>query len=318
MTIASMEFHVLQENSRLRHWWLRILLCCSSTLLASCSGLFFIPDKQLVLYPDRIGLEYRNISIETEDGERLNGWLLPGRPPVKGTVVFLHGNAQNISYHIAGVYWLPEQHYNVYIYDYRGFGRSTGKATIENSIDDFAAVMQQLQREIPQREQRFIVFGQSLGAALAIAAVARFKERYPICRLVADSPFSGFRRIAREKLEAVFFTRPLSGLLAYAFTDSPDLLRSISEVSPVPLLLIHGLDDDIVPPHHSKLLFDAARPPKALWLEPGAKHIQSLAHEVSRKRLVAYFKECTARRAPAAERRSDPPPQRQDTSTEQR
>ncbi len=271
---------------------LRVLLCCASALLAACSGLFFVPDKQLVLYPDRIGLEYRSISVETADGERLDGWLLPGRQPVKGTVVFLHGNAQNISYHIAGVYWLPEQHYNVYIYDYRGFGRSTGKATIENSIDDFAAVMRQLQREIPRREQNFIVFGQSLGAALAIAAVARFKERYPICRLVADSPFSGFRRIAREKLEALFFTRPLSGLLAYAFTDTPDLLQSISEVSPVPLLLIHGLDDDIVPPHHSRLLFDAARPPKELWLEPGVKHIQSLGQESMRRRFVAYLRGC--------------------------
>ncbi len=281
-----------------RYFWgryLRMLFYGLLFFLTGCSNLFFIPDRQLVMYPDRIGLEYRQLVVETRDGEQLDGWLLPGKSPVKGSVVFLHGNAQNIGYHIASVYWLPEQHYNVYLYDYRGFGRSTGKATIQNSIDDFAAVMKRLQQEIPQQEQNFIVFGQSLGAAVAVAAVSQYKNHYPASCLVLDSSFSGFRRIAREKLELLLVTRPLSGVLAYAFTDNPDLLQSIAKISPIPVLMIHGLDDEIVPSHHSQLLFEAAEPPKELWLEPGAKHIQSLTHNVLRRRFLEYLQSCAGK-----------------------
>ena len=239
--------------------------------------------------PDRIGLQYRLLPVETPDGVTLNGWLLPGKPPVKGTIVFLHGNAQNISYHIASVYWLPAAHYNVYLYDYRGFGSSGGKATLENSIQDFSSVMKGLQKIIPHAEQHYIVFGQSLGAAIAIAAVARFKAQFPIQLLVADSAFSGFRRIAKEKLKEILFTRPFAGLLAHAFPAEPDLLQCVAKLTPIPVLLIHGEQDRIVPFQHSRQLFWAAREPKQLWLEPGAGHIMSLTHKPLRRRFLKYL-----------------------------
>ncbi len=281
-----LEFFFSQQIRRLSVLLLAVVLVA---YIEGCSALFFVPDKKLVLTPARVGLDYQAVSVKTEDGLMLDGWLLPGKAPVKGTVVFLHGNAQNISYHLASVHWLPAEHYNVFLYDYRGFGRSQGRATIANTIDDYAAVMRQLESIVSPEAQRYIVFGQSLGGAIAIAAVAKYKDQFPVRAVVADSAFAGFRMIAREKLHEVTLTRPFSNMLAHTFSADPDLLQAVKTLSPTPLLLLHGADDRIVPPHHSRLLFAAARQPKQLWLEPEAGHILALTHPALRQRFLSYL-----------------------------
>jgi fermentation-respiration switch protein FrsA (DUF1100 family) len=267
--------------------YLVIIFCLVA--IPSCGGLFFFPEKQMVLTPAKLNLEYQEFPVITEDGTRLNGWLLQGKPPVKATVIYLHGNAQNISYHIASVYWLPKEHYNIYLYDYRGFGDSQGKSSIKNSIADFSAVMEMLKKEIPVEEQNYIVFGQSLGGAVAIAGVAHNKQDYPINLLVVDSAFSGFRRIAKEKINAAWLLKPFSGLLKLTIPKMPDLLEEVKLISPVPIVFIHGTEDQIVPPHHSRKLYEAAGEPKMLWLEPQAKHTQSLLHYELRERFLSLL-----------------------------
>jgi len=253
---------------------------------SACSGLFFFPEKKLVLTPSVAKLKYSSVPVTTADGLQLDGWLLAGAPPVKGTIVYLHGNAQNISYHLAAVHWLPEEHYNVYLYDYRGFGESQGEPTIESSIVDYADVMATLENVLPKEQQKYIVFGQSLGGAFAIAAVAKYQHEFPIDLLVVDSAFSGFRRIAKEKLKSFWLTRPIRSLLGLTITNEPDLLQEVALIPPTPIIFIQGIEDKIVPLHHSENLFKAAKQPKELWLEPDAGHTQSLLHKELRDRFV--------------------------------
>jgi alpha-beta hydrolase superfamily lysophospholipase len=279
---------------------LRCTLLLTVALIQGCSTLFFVPERQLILTPEKAGLSFEVLPVDTPDGIRLHGWLLHGKPPVRGTIVFLHGNAQNISYHLASVFWLPAAHYNVYLYDYRGFGKSEGKATIANAIADFPAVLKTLQTRLPDDDHGFIIFGQSLGAAIAIAAVAEHKDNFPIDALIADSAFSGLRRIAREKLALIPLTRPFARPLALTFPKAPDLLQSIGEVAPIPVLLIHGTEDQIVPPDHSQQLYDAAGEPRQLWLIPDARHIQALTSKPIRQRLLDYLKTVTTAAKPPA------------------
>ena len=99
--------------------------------LGACTSLLFYPQRELVLTPDRVGLAYRDVWFKAADGTRLHGWFLPaGMNVVRGeacTVLFLHGNAENISTHIGNVAWLPGKGYNVFLFDYRGYGRSAGE-----------------------------------------------------------------------------------------------------------------------------------------------------------------------------------------------
>jgi len=271
----------------IRPW--RSLCIGSVSLLLGCGGVFFVPQGKLVATPGDFEVRYREVSIEPAPGVFLHGWFLPGKPPVGATIVFLHGNAQNISYHQASVLWLPRRHFNVLLYDYRGYGRSGGVSTVENAIEDFGAVMATVAKQPEAAGRPVVVFGQSLGASLAIAAVARWQDRYPVAAVVLDSPFSDFRGIVREKVSAVWWLRPVSIFVPVLIPGEPVLREDIAKLAPTPVLLIHGADDGIVPPQHSRLLYHAAGRPRELWIVPGARHIASLGKEAVRARLIAYL-----------------------------
>jgi fermentation-respiration switch protein FrsA (DUF1100 family) len=110
-----------------------------SLLLAGCTGLIFQPLSQHLLTPDRLGLAYRDIRFTAADGVSLHGWFLPATAPRQGSVLFLHGNAQNISTHIASVAWLPGAGFDVFLFDYRGYGRSAGEPSLDGVHLDFSA-----------------------------------------------------------------------------------------------------------------------------------------------------------------------------------
>ena len=96
--------------------------------------MLFFPIKQHLLDPKERGVDYQDIYIGTESGQQLHGWLLPEADDLKGTVVFFHGNGENISTHVGAVYWLPQHGYRVILIDYRGYGKSSGQATLDNAI----------------------------------------------------------------------------------------------------------------------------------------------------------------------------------------
>ena len=109
-----------------------------SLLLAGCSKLFFYPMSPWVQNPENQGLQYEDIVLIHPRGMRIHGWWLPAADdaPARGTVYFLHGNAQNISTHLANVQWLPARGYNVFLLDYRGYGLSEGKPKLPDVFDD--------------------------------------------------------------------------------------------------------------------------------------------------------------------------------------
>jgi fermentation-respiration switch protein FrsA (DUF1100 family) len=138
---------------------------------------------------------------------------------------------------------------------------------------------------------RIIVFGQSLGGALAIHYVAHSRYRRHVCAVVADSAFADYRLIAREKLAGFALTWPLQWLPAITVDDDYSPERSVASLSPIPLLLIHGEADAVVPSHHSQRLYERAAEPKALWLVPGAGHHEALRDGGLQRRLADYLSE---------------------------
>jgi fermentation-respiration switch protein FrsA (DUF1100 family) len=219
----------------------------------------------------------------------LHGWFLPAQGKSRGTVLFLHGNAQNISTHIGSVYWLPHEHFNVFLFDYRGYGESEGVPTIPGLIDDFKNALDVVLQRPDVDPDKIIVFGQSLGGSIAIYGVAHSPEKNHIKALIVESAFADYRKIAQEKLADFWLTWALQWPLSWLFAPGYSPLNAVALVSPVPLLIIHGDADRVVPVHHARWLYAAASEPKTLWILPGGRHIGGVSNPEFRQRLVHYM-----------------------------
>ena len=270
----------------MRGIWLCLLLC----LLGGCTSLFFLPDKHQRITPDQLGLKYESISFSAEDGVALTGWFLPAPDAALGTILFLHGNAENISTHVLSVAWLPQRGFNVFLIDYRGYGASEGSPDLPGVQRDIDAAMRELRRRSDVDAKRIVVYGQSLGGALAIYNVAHSAYKADIRAVISESAFFSYRGITREKLSEFWLTWPFQWLPSLTIDDRFAPGAAIGLLSPMPVLIVHGDQDLIVPVHHGRQLYDAAREPREIWIAPGGGHIQAMAREDWRRRFVAYLR----------------------------
>ena len=257
--------------------------------LGGCTSVFFQPDRTLFQTPGLYGLEYQPVTLHAADGTELFAWFLPARGKAVGSVLYLHGNGQNISTQFANVAWMPAAGFNVLALDYRGYGGSQGTPSLPGVQLDIDAAMRTLLARPDVDPQRVAVFGQSLGGALAIYYVAHSRYRGDIKALVVDSAFSDYERIGQEKLAAAVITWPFQWFASLAIDDRYSPEASVARLSPIPLLLIHGDADSLVPLSHARRLYELAGYPTELWVIPGAGHIQAVKDKDVRRRLIAYL-----------------------------
>ncbi|MGB2817143.1 MAG: alpha/beta fold hydrolase, partial [Burkholderiaceae bacterium] len=177
------------------------------------------------------------------------------------------------SNHLPLVAWLPARGYNVLMLDYRGFGRSEGKPTLDGIVDDALAALQYLRTRPDVDRERIVVFGQSLGGATALRMLAR--DAAGVRLAIIDSSFPSYRGIARDATAGSAMA-PLASLAApglpRADKDPVTALKSIR----VPVIFMHGMRDSVIPHSNSDALH-AAAPSSELWKIPGAEHIAALA-----------------------------------------
>ncbi|MDJ0945934.1 MAG: alpha/beta fold hydrolase [Kiloniellales bacterium] len=275
----------------------RVALSVAACLiLAACESLLFYPTADLTGDPGRLGLSYQEMNIETADGLALDAWFLPAEAArdTGCTLLFLHGNAGNISTHLPIVTWLPAAGYGVLLFDYRGYGRSPGEPSLSGLRRDFDAALDALLAKDGMAPGDVVVFGQSLGGAVAVTALAASPHRHEVKALVIEGAPSNYREITQEKLAAFWPTWPLQWPLAQIMTDDFRPAEAIAEISPTPVLILHGQADRVVPPHHGEALFAAAGKPKTLWRLEGGRHIAALNEERHREALVRFLGRCDA------------------------
>jgi len=267
----------------------RLVLLLGFLGLAGCSGLFFHPSRDMQESPAVKMFPHRDIVFQASDGMVLHGWYFSAER-AEGSVLVLHGNAQNLSTHVNSVLWLVKEGFNIFIIDYRGYGWSGGEPSLEGVHRDAEAALEKLFSMPETDPDRVVVLGQSLGGSIAVYTVARSPRKDRIRALVVESGFSGYRRIAREKLDSFWLTWPFQYPLSWTVSDTYSAEKWISQVSPVPVLILHGMDDPVVPTHHGRRLFEAARDPKQFWLTSRPGHIQSFGDDAVRSQLAAFLR----------------------------
>ncbi len=266
-----------------------VLLMTLMSVLTGCTQVFFQPHHQLIDTPDRVGVAYENEYFPAQDGTMLNAWFMPAKGEAKGTVLFMHGNAENISTHFRNVAWLPAQGYNVLALDYRGYGASDGVPTLAGAQLDIDAALLHLMAHQQVNPQRIVLFGQSLGGALTLFYAAHSNHRENIRAVITDSAFSDYRTVARDSLSNFALTWPLQWLPWLVIDDDYAPLDAIALISPIPLLMIHGDHDQVVGIQHARRLYALAKQPKELLVVQGAGHIQALASEDVRASMLAFL-----------------------------
>lgn len=253
-----------------------LLLLCFQ--LSACEGLLFFPQQQLLRTPADVGLNYSDVQITVDDSATLHGWWLPAVGEATATLLFAHGNAENISTHLASVYWLPAQGVNVLLIDYRGYGGSLGRPSVASAQEDILASLVWLQDQPPLQETPILVLGQSLGASLAGVVVARHRSEFAnLAGVILDAGFTGYSAIAKTVAAANYVTWPFQYPVAWAMPKGQDLIAEVAEIAPLPLLLIHGRSDPVVPYANAVALYAAAASPRQLLSYDGG-HIETFNH----------------------------------------
>lgn len=227
-----------------------IYLALLTLVACSQNSLVYYPQmgREIATTPAAQGLAYEDLTLSTDDGEKLNAWWIPLESS-KGAVLLLHGNAGNISQRIEYARMFRELGYSTLLLEYRGYGRSSGTPSEEGTYRDAAAAWAWLTgRGIAERD--IVVFGESLGGAVATWLAARHTPR----ALVLASTFTSVPDLGAE----LYWFIPVRLLSRFKY-DSGSRIKSVR----APVLVAHSRDDDIVPYAHGQRLFAAANEPKA-------------------------------------------------------
>ncbi len=231
----------------------------AGVLYFSQSSMVYYPEigREIVATPRQAGLDYEEVRLLATDGVALHGWFVPSAQS-RGTVLFLHGNAGNISHRLDFLLMFHRLGYNTLIIDYRGYGNSAGKPSEQGTYLDAEAAWRHLTetRKIPP--DTIALFGESLGGAVA----AWLAVRHPPAALVIASGFTSVPDLAAKFYPYL----PVRRLSRFSY-DTREYLQSVA----APVFIAHSPDDEIIPYRHGRALYDAAKPPKQ-FLELSGGH----------------------------------------------
>jgi hypothetical protein len=217
--------------------------------------LLYQPDatsRTLSVTPLSIGIAYEDVRIPTSDGVTLHAWLVPADTE-QPLVLFCHGNAGSIADRLDTVRLLHQLGLNLLIFDYRGYGRSTGRPSEGGTYRDAEAAWRYLTEGLGYAPDEIVLFGRSLGAAIA----AHLAKDVRPAALIVEAAFSSLPDVAAHH----FWYLPVRQLTRFRYS-TVDYVRSVD----APTLVIHSSEDSLVPIEQGRKIFDQAKGPKRFLL----------------------------------------------------
>lgn len=232
------------------------------------------PTSELVATPADIGLGYEEVALTAEDGAELHGWFVPVAQE-RGTLLFLHGNAGNISHRLESLQIFNQLRLSVLIIDYRGYGRSSGAPSEQGLYKDAQAAYRYLVEERGVKPGQLVIFGRSLGGALAAKLAAENKAG----ALILESSFTSVPDLGAR----LYPFLPVRLLSRYQYAT-----RAAVQKVGVPVLVVHSREDEIIPYEQGRALYQAAPEPRRL-LDLQGSHNRGFIE--SRKAYIAGLEE---------------------------
>lgn len=239
----------------------------------------FFPVDNIASTPQDFNLPFEDIYFETEDGLKLNGWFI-SNDNASFTLLFFHGNGGNISHRLHKISQLQKLGLNIFLIDYRGYGRSQGSPSVAGIYEDAKASLNYLIEEKKIKPDNIILYGESLGTSLAVKLAATNK----LGGVVLEGAFSSGQDMAK---------------IIYPFIPRvflPNIFKSSDQIIEVkePKLFIHSKVDEIVPINLAKKLYQLSPEPKQFveiigghntaYIDAQEKYLDSLANFVQKIR----------------------------------
>ncbi|KAF7718176.1 Protein bem46 [Penicillium ucsense] len=283
--------------------FLRLPVLASSGLAVVASSLLYFKQNELI-YPRNIPADARtnvpsprqfgitdfeDLQIPTPDGESLNALFLrsfPSQYRRNLTVIMFHGNAGNIGHRVPIAKALQDTlNCHVLLLEYRGYGKSTGTPDETGLKTDAQTGLDYLRQRAETRDSKFVVYGQSLGGAVAINLVATNQEQGDVAGLILENTFVSIRKL----IPSVFPPARYLARLCHQYWVSEDVLPSISKI---PILFLSGLKDELVPPSHMTQLFAVCKSETKIWRTlPNGGHNDSVAEPSYFEHIHAFITE---------------------------
>ncbi|MGZ3746319.1 MAG: alpha/beta hydrolase [Pseudobdellovibrionaceae bacterium] len=256
--------------------------------LGACSSLLYFPSQGQYYDPAKIPLQYEDLFITNSKGQKIHAWYFHSQGVSKGTFLFFHGNAENLTSHFISLSWLPAHGYSYLIFDYPGYDKSEGIPSPESTVDTGKDVLRWLAKN--KEPGPLYIYGQSLGGNIALRVCLEMKNEIPLKAIIIDGSFASYKGVGR----AVLAKSPLTWILqplSYLVLSDRYAPQDIGQLSPIPLLVIHGEKDPVIPVSEGKKLYAKAKEPKRLWLLPKAYHGDSFFTEdgLYRQKLLDYL-----------------------------
>ncbi|MBU0718760.1 MAG: alpha/beta hydrolase [Planctomycetes bacterium] len=260
----------------------RLVVTASATYVAVCilvaifqTHLIYFPSRDVHTTPADIGMDFEDVTLRTSDGLSIAAWYVP-RSEAKATVLYCHGNAGNIADLLVTIQQLHQLGYNVLVFDYHGFGQSEGRPSERGTYLDAEAAWAYLVETRAEPPARIVVFGHSLGGAVAIELAARHEP----AALVAESTFTSLADVAATHHPLL----PVRVMLVHRY-------ESIAKIARVkcPKLFLHGGSDWLIPIAQGRTLYDTASSPKEFIETPGGHNTSGFTYSPEYSEKVAGF-----------------------------
>lgn len=252
-----------------------LLLVYAMLVMVACAfqdRLLYLPHvggREHLATPQERGLAYEPVTLGTEDGLRLDAWWVPARTS-RGALLFLHGNAGNISHRLDSIEQFHRLGLSVLILDYRGYGRSEGSPSEAGTAYDARAGWRWLRETAGLPPGEIVLFGRSLGAAVAANLARELRDEARPAALILESPF----RSVPELAQRLYPILPARWLSRFDYATAAYVAQSEA-----PVLIIHSREDDIIPFAEGEAVHAAAPEPKRMLVIGGSHNTGFLESE---------------------------------------
>lgn len=233
-------------------------LAAGAFLVFSVDRFMYYPRRGLGASPADFGLEAEEVAFSASDGTALHGWYF-SRPASRAVLVFFHGNAGNISHRLPMARLFSRIPADLFLFDYRGYGKSAGRPRGEKPLLDAKAALAAVRARPGAARRKVILVGESIGGSMALM-VAAGEE---VDGVVSIAAFTSTKAVARDIL--------LFRIFAPLIPERYDALGALGQVR-APILFIHGTKDEVIPFSHGERLFAAARGEKEFFPVRGGRH----------------------------------------------